>query len=334
MASTQDAQLGHAVEGTFKTFQTPTRFLEFTDESLDWNKATKQGQGLRVGRRVDRSPRRVVPTADGGGDMTFEWASKGFGLLLQACLGSSTSTLVSGATFQQVHTIGDNPASLTKQKGLPQAGGTVDAYSFLGCMVQQFEIDFPNADIVSLKVTADAADLSVAAGLASAAYAAEPVNLFHFANGSISTGALTPPTATALGSAATPVADVRGGSLTVVNNLRNDRFNMGGSGRKAKQLTGKRNITGKLDIEYDSTTFRDAVLNETPMCLLLNFTAGALSTGVETLQIIVPEIKFDNEIAKTNGTDLIVQGMGFTGLDNLVAAQPLWVVTRTADTAL
>jgi hypothetical protein len=160
------------------------------------------------------------------------------------------------------------------------------------------------------------------------------VNLFHFANGSISTGALTAPTATALGAGATPTANVRGGTITVANSLIADRQNFGGGGRKKQQLRGLRVISGKLDIEYDSTGYRDMVLADTPMNLLINFTGGALSTGTEQLQIIVPEIKFDSELPKCNGTNLIIQSMSFQGYDNLVAAQPIWVVCRTADSAL
>jgi hypothetical protein len=70
------------------------------------------------------------------------------------------------------------------------------------------------------------------------------------------------------------------------------------------------------------------------MCLVFNLVGAALSTGVETLQIVLPEVKFDNELAKTNKTDLIKQSMNFAVLDNLTAAQPIWVVTRTADNAL
>lgn len=334
MASTQDASVGIGLESTFKTGVAPTRWYEYVDESLDWNKNIKQGQGLRVGGRVARSARRVVPSADGGGDVTIEATSKGMGLLWQALLGTGVATLVSGTTYQHNFTIGDAPSSLTIQKGLVEAGGTVDAYSFLGCTCASWELDFPNADIVSLKSTWDAADITTAQAYTAPSYAAAPVNLFHFANGSIATGTLTAPTTTALASGSGTIADVRGGSVSFNTNLRNDRFNVGGAGRKSKQLPGLRQISGKLDVEYDNTTFRDAVINDTPMNIILNWTGGALSTGVEQLQVVLPEVKFDSEIAKTNGADLIVQSMSFQVLDNLTAAQPIWVIMRTADAAL
>lgn len=335
MSTTQDASLGLAVESTYGTSVTPTRWLEYLDESLDYRKNLKQGLGLRVGARVARSARRVPVTADGGGDITVEACSKGMGLLWQACLGTGVSTLVSGTTYQQLFTLADWPASLTIQKGLPQASGAaVDAYTFVGAMVDSWEFDALNADIAKLKVTLDAKDVATATAYAAPSYAVAP-SLFHFANGSIFTGALTAPTATTLASAATPLASVRGATIKVDNRPKIDRYNLGNAGRKSKPTEGLRQITGKLDVEYDSTLFRDAVINETPMTLVLTYTGAALSTGVETLQVVVPEIKFTTQLPMTNGTDLILQSMAFDGLDNLTGGQqPVYVVCRTSDAAL
>lgn len=333
MATTQDASIGIGTESTYKTGVTPVRWFEYLDESLDWNKNIKQGKGLRVGGRVARSGRRVVPTADGGGDFSMECTSRGMGLLWSFLLGAGTSTLLSGSTYQQVFTLADTLPSFTLQKGLPQLGGTVDPYTYLGCTADSFEVDLVNADIATVKATIDAGDLTTATAYAPPTYAAAP-NLFHFQNATLSTGTLTAPTATTLASSGTPIADVRGMTLAVNHNTKQDRYNFGGGGRKAKPTVGLRAISGKMDVEYDSTTFRDAVLNETPMAIVATYTAGALSTGTETLQIVLPEIKFDTEMPKTNSTDLILQSMAYEVLDNLTAAQPIWIVTRTADTAL
>lgn len=333
MTTTQDCSIGIAKESTYGTGVTPTRFLEFVSESLDFRKNVVQGKGLRVGTRVARSGRRVVTTADAGGDVTMEAISKGMGLVWEACLGSGSSALVSGSTQQQLFTLADVPTSLTVQKGIPQVGGTVDAYTYLGAMVDSWEFTFANADIPTLRMTLDCKDVTTATAYAAPSYASS-ANLFSFAGATLSTGTLTAPTSTVLASAATPVANVRGGSLQVSNNIRGDRYNIGGGGRKSKPTEGLRDISGKLDVEYDSTTFRDAVLNETPMSLVLTYSAGALSTGLETLQVVVSEIKLDGELPKSNSGDLVMQSMSFVGLDNLTAAQPIWVVTRTADTTL
>jgi hypothetical protein len=81
VASTQDCSVGVEQEATYKTGVTVTRWVEYVDEDLDWNKNPKVGKGLRVGGRVARSARRVVPTADGGGGVTYELTSKGLGKL-------------------------------------------------------------------------------------------------------------------------------------------------------------------------------------------------------------------------------------------------------------
>ena len=333
MTSVQDCSLGFGIESVYGTGVTATRWVEYLDESLDYRKNTKQGLGLRVGSRVARSGRRVVPTHDGGGDFSMEAVSKGMGLIWAACMGAGTSTLVSAATYQQVFTLGDAPASLTIQKGLARRDGTVDPYTFVGSTIDSFELSFANADIVKLKATVDSRDMLTATAYAAPTYATAP-NLFHFAGGSVSSGTLTPPTGTTLASGTTVVADVRGGSVNVNRNLKTDQYNIGGAGLKSKPVGGLTGITGKVDIEYDSAVFRDAVIADSPMNLILTWTAGALGVGMETLQVVIPEIKFDSEIPKTNGTDLIIQSMSFDGLDNLTAGQPLWIVTRTADIAL
>lgn len=334
MASIQDGSIGLILESIYGVNPGPvTRWFEYIDESLNFDPTRVQGKGLRVGGRLARSGRRVTPMAQAKGDLQVEAVSKGMGLLWNLALGSSVSTLVSAGVFQQVHTLGDAPPSATIQKGLPQVGGTVDPYTFVGMMVAGLELDFPNGDLVTAKFTFDGKDVGTGTAYAAPSYATSP-NLFHFANGAITSGALTAPTTIALGSGASVLADIRGGSLSLQNNLVDKRFNYGGGGRKSKPVPGLRSLSGKLDIEYDSNVFAQAFLNDTPMNLILTWQGAALAAGFETLQVIIPEIKFDDELPNTNGTDLIVQGMQFTGLDNLTAAQPFWIVTRTADTAL
>jgi hypothetical protein len=333
VTTTQDCSVGIGVESTFGTKVTPTRWYEFVSETLDFRKNVVQGKGLRVSSRVARSGRRVVTTSDAGGDIVVEAISKGMGLLWQACLGSGTSTLVSASVFQQVFTLGDAPSSLSVQKGIPNASGTVDVFDYVGAMVDSWEFTFGNADVPTLRATLDCKDVTAGGAYTAPSYASG-ANLFSFAGAALATGTLTAPTATALGSAATAIANVRGGSIACANNLRGDRYNIGGGGKKAQQLVGLREITGKLDVEFTDTTMRAAVLADTPMSLVLTYTGGALTTGNEILQVIVPEIKLDGELPKSNGGDLPIQSVSFTGLDNLTAAQPIWVVTRTADTAL
>jgi hypothetical protein len=327
MTTPQDCSVGLGVESVYGTAVARTRWFEFLDESFNFVKNVKQGVGLRVGSRVARSGRRVVASAEGSGDLTIEAVTKGLGLLWQLGLGSGTSTLVSAGLYQQVFTLGDVMPSATIQKGIPRADGTVDAYTFTGCMVESLTIDCPNADNVKVKTSWNAKDMTTATAYTAPSYATGP-SVFTFAHGAVYSGALTAPTATALGSAATPVASIRSGSITIKHNLKTDRYNCGGGGRKEKPFAGIREISGSLVAEYADAAFRDAIVNDTSMTLVKTFTAGA-----DVLQIVIPDVRFDGDIVKAS-TDLAMQDIKWTGLDGLTAAQPIWIVCRTADTAL
>ena len=327
MTTPQDCSVGLGVESVYGTAVARTRWFEFLDESFNFVKNVKQGVGLRVGSRVARSGRRVVASAEGSGDLTIEAVTKGLGLLWQLGLGSGTSTLVSAGLYQQVFTLGDAMPSATIQKGIPRADGTVDAYTFTGCMVESLTIDCPNADNVKVKTSWNAKDMTTATAYTAPSYATGP-SVFTFAHGAVYSGALTAPTATALGSAATPVASIRSGSITIKHNLKTDRYNCGGYGRKEKPFAGIREISGSLVAEYADAAFRDAIVNDTSMTLVKTFTAG-----LDVLQIVIPDVRFDGDIVKAS-TDLAMQDIKWTGLDGLTAAQPIWIVCRTADTAL
>lgn len=327
MTTPQDCSVGLGVESVYGTAVARTRWFEFLDESFNFVKNVKQGVGLRVGSRVARSGRRVVASAEGSGDLTIEAVTKGLGLLWQLGLGSGTSTLVSAGLYQQVFTLGDVMPSATIQKGIPRADGTVDAYTFTGCMVESLTIDCPNADNVKVKTSWNAKDMTTATAYTAPSYATGP-SVFTFAHGAVYSGALTAPTATALGSAATPVASIRSGSITIKHNLKTDRYNCGGGGRKEKPFAGIREISGSLVAEYADAAFRDAIVNDTSMTLVKTFTAGA-----DVLQIVIPDVRFDGDIVKASA-DNAMQDIKWTGLDGLTAAQPIWIVCRTADTAL
>lgn len=334
----QDASVGFVPESVYGTPLTPTRWYEHIDENFDYEKVIKQGQGLRVGSRIARSGRRAIVETQATGDLTVEYASKGMGMLLTACIGSGVSTLVSGSTYQQLFTIPatTNPPAYTVQKSVVQAGGQIDPYTYTGGVVSTWEMSCPTGDLVTLKSTWDFRDVSLATAYATPSYPAAPVNLFNFSQGSITVGgAVTAPSSVALATGGTAVANVRDFNLKVDNKILNSRFNFNAGGKKAQPTYGLRVVTGQITIEYTDQTLINAYIADTPLALTLTFTTGtALSVGSETLQIVLPEIKLNGALPNSNGTDLITLPISFDVLDNLTASQPIWVVQRTADSAL
>lgn len=338
MAGLQDMSAGFKKESTYGTGVTPDRWPEFTDDSdgfdIDGFERV-QGKGMRVGSRVARSGRRVTTKRAAAGSFGYELFSKGQGALWELVLGSGASTLVSGTTYQQVFTLADTQPSATWQQGIVDASGTVNPFTFPGTVVTKAEFSCDDS-IAMAKIDLDARDITTAT-----AYAAPTMptggNLFSFATSVITLGGtVTAPTTTALASGGTAVTNVESWSCEIDRALAVERFTHGNGGLKSKPLvTGGQAITGKLTLEYVDNVVRDAIINDTALPLTITMSGGALSAGNETWQLVLPEVKLDAKgLPKQGGGDLPKLDVTWTALDNLVAAQPIWLVCRTSDSAL
>lgn len=306
------AQLGIATETTFNTPVTVTRFYEFTNESLNYNKNTAVGLGLRAGGQLPRSQRRVVTTSDVTGDVNLDLPTSGLGLLLAHAMGSFPTKAAGAFTF----TLGDVAGhSFTTQVGVPQYGGTVTPKTMGGCKISSWELAVSNAGIATGRFSVDGASFTTATSLATASYSAS-TNLFHFAQSAI----------TVDGAA---VANIKDFTLTVDNVIKNDRFNLGASGVKSAQVSnGFRKITGTVTAEFTDTTLLAKFLSDASAALALSFTSGS-----DALSITVSAVKFDGEAPQVAGPEVIDVNFSFEAYDNGTDA-PLTIVYTTADSAL
>lgn len=340
MTTQLDASIGFKKETVFGTAVTVDRFLEFTDESLDFDRAYYQGSGLRPGARSPRSGRRTLSRDGGAGDIGLEVPTRGTGALLELLLGVGASTLVSGSVYQQLFTpiANDFLPTATIQKGVPRLGANVvDAYTLRGAVCSSFEFSAAAEDVLKLKTTWKSKDVDTAIAYATPSYPAA-LDLFSFVGASLSLGGVvTLPTATALATGGTAASNVRDFSVTVENGLDSNGYNLGGGGKLTRPpAVGVLGIKGKITAEYDAQTLRDAVRDQTSMALVATFVGPTqISAGqFPTLQIVLPDIRLEGELPKSNAGDVIVQSIDFTAFDNLVAPKPIYIVSRTADTAL
>lgn len=327
-------------ESTYATPVTPARGLEYVSEQIKFMPNRVQGQGLFASSRFARSGRRVTTTKQAGGPLQFELLSKGQGLMWKYLMGVSTHTLVSGSTYQQLHTLGTSSDVLTPftlQKGLPRFDvSAIDPYTFAGCVIPSWELTIDNAGIAMINADVDARSMATATALAAPSYAAS-AGLLHFGQVSAATlgGTVTAPTSTALGSGGTSVANLRSLSMKVDRKPTVDGFNFAAGGLKRQPVEGTPIGTGKMTIEYTDTVVRDAFIADTELAFSVTLTTEtALSTGFEQFQLVLPAIKFDSDTPVTNGGQPILIDAEFTILDNRVAAAPIYVVQRTSDTAL
>jgi len=342
VATLVDHSYGMAPEVTYNTPVTVTRHVEaLVSSAHDWDPNVLQGAGLRVGSRFARSGRRLGAIGKGKVTVDVEAVAKGLGLLLEQAVGTATSTLVSASTYQQLFTpvpvSGSYNKSCTWQVGVVKTDGNVDAYTYAGCTARGLEIDCPEGGIATVKADFDARSVATATGYVAPSYPTAPVNLFTFASGTATTaGTLTVPTTTALGSVAGGTATaVRSFTLNVDNGIDDSRWVLGG---RNQPTTGMRKGTLKLGVEYDATTgttLRDAMINQTAFPVVLTLTGGALSSGNETLQICLPAVMIDlGAFPDPKDDKVVVTEVQCSVLDNLTAAQALYIAVRTADTAL
>ena len=342
-----DCSIGFRKEATYGTIVVPNRFLEFTSETLDLNRTYFQGENLRPGSRVARSSKRIVTQEGVTGAITQEVQTKGFGALFELLLGS----VVSGPTqvgtgsgvFQSVFALSkdDYLPSVTIQKGVPRLGANVvDALTFAGCQAESFDLSIDSAGVLMLTSNwtgGKKVDTDTAYAVPSYPVGCE---LFSYVGASIALGGtVTPPTATALATGGTEVANVRSWSLNVAQSLDSNGYNIGSRGERSRPAAmGIAAITGSMTIEYDTTVITDAVIDETGLALVLTFEGPTPIGGSgqrPVVQVVIPEVKLDADLPKSAGGDVITHSTTYTGLDPLkTGVQPMYLVYRSADTAL
>lgn len=340
MANQSDISLGLKKESVYGTPVTVDRWLEvLPDPGLNYEYNTINGRGMRVGLSgIARSARRVRTTSQGAGDTEFELCTKGMGTLFELMMGTGASTLVSGTTYQQNFTFNSGLAlSGTLQTGLvlADASGTRDQYTWNGATCSSFEINVPYNDIATVKPTWDVRGVDTTTSYATPSYATGVAN-YHWGIAAVTVGGtVTAPTTTAIATGGTAVTNVKSVSIKVDNNLSADRFAMGGAGLKRQPYVGNRAITGTIEVEHDSTTMRAAYMADTALPITLTMTStSALSTGFATFQVVLSECKLDGPMPTSDGGQVPTVSYTFQGYDNETAAQTMWAVFRTADSAL
>lgn len=196
---------------------------------------------------------------------------------------------------------------------------------------------------LSQAATATASGVALTIGLAYAtpSYPSTPT-LYNSASPSVGAlvigGTLTVPTATALASIAggTTAIGLKAWTFTLDNGVDTKRDVLGG---RNQSTTGERKGTLKTTIEYDAVTgalLEEAMMNQTQLSLLLTATTPeVISAGNNaTFQIAVPVAAIDKgAIPQPTDGKVVSTDVMWTLLDGLVS-QTLYLVLRTADTAL
>lgn len=321
------AQLGLAEESTYGTYVAPTVTLEFNSEGLDAVNERIESSGIRRGSTVRRAGRWANNKKGGGGPLSFELASKGFGVLFEHALGARAITTPSGSTNARQHqcTLGDmDDLSLTIQKGVPEAStGTVKPYNFLGCVVTEWELSIDVDGLLMANYTMDAREVQTTSALASPAY---PTNdaLFSYQQTQITLDG---------GNVCATAA-----TLSVAHGMNTGRYCVRSSdlGKKRPLVADMRSLGGTISLEFDDDTHADAFLAMAPgseiemtWSVQGNLIDG---TAYEGLDLTCPTIRLDGEIPKVTGPDVVTLTVPYVVLDP-VSSEPITLDYFTTDTA-
>lgn len=302
------AQIGIATESTYGTFVAPTKFFEFTKESLVLKKTTATSSGIAAGRLLALSSRRVVTQKEVSGGIDLEVPNKSFGLILQALMGTTVTPVQQAATtaYLQTHTLADNfGKSLTIQKGVPLTTGTVTDKSLLGCKVISAEFSCEVGGMLMCSLEIDGKDSDETQTLAAASYS--NMSPFHFGQMALKTGTYASETA---------LDGVRKVSVKIERPAATDRFYANQSALKKEPiLNDLTKITGSLEMDYVATTVDDLHTSDGATALVWEFIGPIIaSTYAETFRIKLPAIKVDDAPPTVEGFDVIRPTFGFTAL--------------------
>lgn len=342
MSSVLDHTLGLSVESTFGTAAVETRWFEvLAGSTVDFDPEVKQGEGLRSGSIVPRSGRRRSGLGSGTMTVRCELYSKGFGLLLSLCFPTSVSNLSSGALYQQNHTMVQSGISLksaTIQVGVVDTGGVSRPHRYTGCTVSKWTLDIPapdSDDAVTLEVVFDLRRVpDTATALTAPVMPTTPT--IYLPKDTVSVtygGTVVVPTTTALATGGTAVTYWRAVKIECDNSLA-QRPNLSAY---AQPSSGLKEPTITADIEYADAVIRDAFLAQTQNSFsILLTTPEVVSGGFAQLQIVAPATMINAGATPTfsDGEVAMFEGLELAALDGLVAGSPLYLVYRTADTAL
>lgn len=319
----RESQIGFGEEVTPGTQVVASRFFEYLKESLKFDVERIESAGMRAGRKTQNL---WVPGRKGAtGDVELEVQPNGFGVIPKYMLGGTpVTTTPAGGTLARLHTtkVGNlDGKALTVQVGRPNIAGGIDAFTYRGCKVNNWELDMEVGGILHLKVSLDAVDEDTATALAAANYPAANVML-PWADASVSI---------LLGGTAYPCRKI---TLSGDNQVKGDRYKLG-QPTKLEQLEGTsfREYKGTIELEsYQGLAPYNLFRNGTEAAIVATFT-GAIIEGAlpYMVRLTLARCRFDGETPNVDGPDILNQSMPFVALWSAAASTEVMLEVQNTD---
>lgn len=320
-------QLGVAKETTYGTGVTPTRFIEFNDETVKRAIERIESTGLRPNRRIVREKQSQPGRESVAGDIDADVNTAGFGLFFEQCLGAVTSSqpnVGSAPTvWEHLAEVGAMDAkSLTTQVARTDSSGSTRAFTYAGCKIPKWELMCDEDGLLKIKMSLDAQSETTATALASASYASTAQPLVY-------TGAVFN-----LKGTEKPVKKF---TLAGDNGLATDRYAMKATNpqQARAQLEGEklREYTGKMEMEFEGLSEYEMFTKQEIGSLTAFFTGPIISgTFASAVEVTIPGVRLDGETPNVSGVNIINIPLSYKVVDTEAAKGPVQIKYRTTDT--
>ena len=305
-----NAQLGFAEESVEGTYEAVDHFYEFTSESLDYQHELMWSNGLRPGQTSQSA--YVVGTHQVSGSTAFELQT-GQALLWQAAMGEVAT---SGAgPYTHVCTPNTAFPSFSIQKGVP--GDSTLAYTYVGCKVNQWTLDFQTGEYPMLTLDWLGRD---------------EYNPGHGSAEALATATISTPTRLSFTQGVFSVAGsevcIDGGSIQGANNLSaNYQICAANPGGPDVRADGYLVYTGQATADFEDDTQYQRFRAASSVAVSLVFTSSTHSVTV------AGNVVFTGTTPKVPGPSRIKQEMPFQFVPTALGGDAITVTVVNGDSA-
>jgi hypothetical protein len=324
------SQLGLGTETTWGTAVTPTTFLPYLSEGIEYQQSYIRSPALEAGVVSLLGDLHVATTHAITGPVNLDVTRSGFGKLLNMLHGNSVSPSTPGGATNarlQTHDIGTSTPygkGLTVQVARPDVGGTVRPFTFSGCKVASVTFTCAKSGVLTSTWNLVGKDETTATALASASYAATPqLKPFNFVQGSVEFDDVV-------------LTDVvNEASITITLPMATERYSIGSSVVSEPINNDLVSITASLGLEFASLTQHSAFTAATRRKFELNFNTADFIEGSTPYSLLfsMPQTVTTNANAVVQGPDILTQTVELECTYNGSAA-PLTISYENKDTSL
>lgn len=297
-------EIGIGEQVAFDTKVTPTAYLEFTDEAMVKEVEEIISAGITGSAGVKR---RMLGAVRIGGTIDMEvFPEGGIGMLLKHALGAVATTQPD---------VGNDPDAysheFTLANELPEFGLTVavdrdiSVRDYFGCKINVMELTAAVNAVLMAKFTFVGRD-ETSGSTFSPTFPSE--NPLVFVQGVFKIDAVA--------------VEVSNFTLTLSNNLREDRYGIVGSGlRQQVQRLGMREVSGSFNRVFENNDIYDDFIAGTPGALELLFEGAVIAGGSGalkyTVKVEVPIAYYNSFTPGTGGAEMADHTIPFRAIEGV-----------------